>query len=78
MTLQKKLVCCDHCGKEVPIDKARKTKWEGINHYWYYCNRCEIGVFGGKSAEYWRNEYLKLKENHDRLLTTMRHAILDN
>lgn len=28
--------------------------------------------------EYWRNEYLKLKEKHDRLLTTMRQAILDS
>jgi hypothetical protein len=49
--LQKKLVCCDHCGKEVPIDEAYRTEWKEINHYWYYCNKCESGVFSSKSVE---------------------------
>jgi hypothetical protein len=48
MSTQIKLVKCDHCGNQVPITEARKTGWEVIKLYWYYCIRCETNVFGNK------------------------------
>lgn len=40
------IVTCDHCGDDVPIEKAHKTEWKDSGFYWYYCDRCEKGVFG--------------------------------
>lgn len=42
-------VQCDHCGEFVPVEQAHMTYWEEHDLYWYYCDRCENGVFkGGK------------------------------
>jgi hypothetical protein len=45
--LKEKTVTCDHCGDVVSIENAHKTEWKEINLHWYYCDRCEKGVFGG-------------------------------
>lgn len=50
-----KKVQCEHCGNYVSIQDAHKTVWNldnGDSLSWYYCDRCEKGVFsGGRNNE---------------------------
>jgi hypothetical protein len=41
-------VKCDHCGAKIRIEDAIPCTWEEIGSTWFYCKRCEEGVFGGK------------------------------
>ncbi len=42
------IIKCNHCGDNVPLEKAHRTEWKEINLIWYYCDKCEYGVFGNK------------------------------
>lgn len=42
-------VKCDHCGIEIYLKDAIPCTWEEIGLTWFYCRRCDEGVFGGNT-----------------------------
>lgn len=68
------IVKCDHCGIEVDKNNAVPCTWKEFDLTWYYCKRCNEGVFGGLKV---KNEEVidKLKMNNDTKSFTIHYKI---
>ena len=56
-------VKCDHCGVIINKEDAIPCAWEEINETWFYCKKCNEGVFGCKLKLNNRKAIDKLKSN---------------